>query len=306
MKILDLKDLKNLKDNTCVTLGFFDGMHLGHQKILSVLSSTAKENDLKSLVITFAEDVLNLFKMTKSIVSIEEKLSAIASFNIDYVLVLKVTDNFMGLSAIEFKEQVLDMINTKYVICGSDFSFARKKEGNIEFLRNNSNYNIIQVDDVIINGDKVSSTFIRNLISNGNVDKANQLLFKSFSINSSVENGLKIGRNIGFKTANLKITDSCYLLKQGVYFGYVSYNNIDYKAMINVGINPTINLNDNLKIEAHILDFSEEIYNEKISLTFLTYYREEKKFENLDELRNQLSIDAYNLKKFNKIYKYSK
>ena len=299
MKILDLKDLKNLKDNTCVTLGFFDGMHLGHQKILSVLSSTAKENDLKSLVITFAEDVLNLFKMTKSIVSIEEKLSAIASFNIDYVLVLKVTDNFMGLSAIEFKEQVLDMINTKYVICGSDFSFARKKEGNIDFLRNNSNYNIIQVDDVIINGDKVSSTFIRNLISNGNVDKANQLLFKSFSINSSVENGLKIGRNIGFKTANLKITDSCYLLKQGVYFGYVSYNNIDYKAMINVGINPTINLNDNLKIEAHILDFSEEIYNEKISLTFLTYYREEKKFENLDELRNQLSIDAYNLKKFN-------
>ena len=299
MKILDLKDLKNLKDNTCVTLGFFDGMHLGHQKILSVLSSTAKENDLKSIVITFAEDVLNLFKMTKSIVSIEEKLSAIASFNIDYVLVLKVTDNFMGLSAIEFKEQVLDMINTKYVICGSDFSFARKKEGNIEFLRNNSNYNIIQVDDVIINGDKVSSTFIRNLISNGNVDKANQLLFKSFSINSSVENGLKIGRNIGFKTANLKITDSCYLLKQGVYFGYVSYNNIDYKAMINVGINPTINLNDNLKIEAHILDFSEEIYNEKISLTFLTYYREEKKFENLDELRNQLSIDAYNLKKFN-------
>lgn len=299
MKILDLKDLKNLKDNTCVTLGFFDGMHLGHQKILSVLSSTAKENDLKSLVITFAEDVLNLFKMTKSIVSIEEKLSAIASFNIDYVLVLKVTDNFMGLSAIEFKKQVLDMINTKYVICGSDFSFARKKEGNIEFLRNNSNYNIIQVDDVIINGDKVSSTFIRNLISNGNVDKANQLLFKSFSINSSVENGLKIGRNIGFKTANLKITDSCYLLKQGVYFGYVSYNNKDYKAMINVGINPTINLNDNLKIEAHILDFSEEIYNEKISLTFLTYYREEKKFENLDELRNQLSIDAYNLKKFN-------
>ena len=299
MKILDLKDLKNLKDNTCVTLGFFDGMHLGHQKILSVLSSTAKEYDLKSLVITFAEDVLNLFKMTKSIVSIEEKLSAIASFNIDYVLVLKVTDNFMGLSAIEFKEQVLDMINTKYVICGSDFSFARKKEGNIEFLRNNSNYNIIQVDDVIINGDKVSSTFIRNLISNGNVDKANQLLFKTFSINSSVENGLKIGRNIGFKTANLKITDSCYLLKQGVYFGYVSYNNKDYKAMINVGINPTINLNDNLKIEAHILDFSEEIYNEKISLTFLTYYREEKKFENLDELRNQLSIDAYNLKKFN-------
>ena len=299
MKILDLKDLKNLKDNTCVTLGFFDGMHLGHQKILSVLSSTAKENDLKSLVIKFAEDVLNLFKMTKSIVSIEEKLSAIASFNIDYVLVLKVTDNFMGLSAIEFKEQVLDMINTKYVICGSDFSFARKKEGNIEFLRNNSNYNIIQVDDVIINGDKVSSTFIRNLISNGNVDKANQLLFKSFSNNSSVENGLKSGRNIGFKTANLKITDSCYLLKQGVYFGYVSYNNKDYKAMINVGINPTINLNDNLKIEAHILDFSEEIYNEKISLTFLTYYREEKKFENLDELRNQLSIDAYNLKKFN-------
>ena len=299
MKILDLKDLKNLKDNTCVTLGFFDGMHLGHQKILSVLSSIAKENDLKSLVITFAEDVLNLFKMTKSIVSIEEILSAIASFNIDYVLVLKVTDNFMGLSAIEFKEQVLDMINTKYVICGSDFSFARKKEGNIDFLRNNSNYNIIQVDDVIINGDKVSSTFIRNLISNGNVDKANQLLFKSFSINSSVENGLKIGRNIGFKTANLKITDSCYLLKQGVYFGYVSYNNKDYKAMINVGINPTINLNDNLKIEAHILDFSEEIYNEKIRLTFLTYYREEKKFENLDELRNQLSIDAYNLKKFN-------
>ena len=299
MKILDLKDLKNLKDNTCVTLGFFDGMHLGHQKILSVLSTTAKENGLKSLVITFAEDVLNLFKMTKSIVSLEEKLSAIKSFNIDYVLVLKVEDNFMGLSAFAFKEQVLDMINTKYVICGTDFSFARKKEGNVEFLKKNSNYHIIQVDDVIIGNDKVSSTFIRNLILNGNVNKANQLLYKPFSINSYVVNGLKIGRNIGFKTANLRITDSCYLLKQGVYFGYITYKNKNYKTMINVGINPTINLNDDLKIEAHILDFSEDIYDEKITLTFLTYYRDEKKFESLDDLRNQLSIDAINLKKFN-------
>lgn len=299
MKILDLNDLKSLKDNTCVTLGFFDGLHLGHQEILSVLVKTSKENNLKSLIITFDEDVLSLFKMSKSIVSINEKLESFKKYGIDYVLVLKTTDNFMGLSAMEFKNNFLDKINTKVIVCGSDFSFAKKKEGNIDFLRNNSNYQIIQVDDVYYNNEKISSTYIRQLLLNGNIVLANKLLFYPFSINSSIINGLKIGRNIGFKTANLKINNSCFLLKHGVYFGLINIKDKLYKTMINVGINPTVNKDNELKIEAHILDFNEDIYDLDIILTFMSYYRDEIKFDSLEKLKEQLKIDLNNLKNYN-------
>ena len=298
MKILDLNDLKNFSNNTCVTLGFFDGMHVGHQKIFNTLIEECKINNYKSVVITFDDSSLNLFKMTKNINSLEDKLSIFKDYNIDYVVLLKTKDNFMNLSAKEFINTYLEPLHCKCVICGSELTFAKNKEGNMEYLKNNTTYKIISVSDVYEDDIKLSSTYMRKLISEGHVDKANKFLYKPFSITSSVISGHQIGRSIGFKTANIKVNDSCNLLKHGVYFGKVIINSVTYKTMINVGINPTVNIDNNLKIEAHILDFNEEIYDDKITLIFDTYHRDEKTFDSLEELKSQLDKDLNELKHY--------
>ena len=298
MKILDLKDLNHYKNSSCVTLGFFDGIHLGHQAILSTLIKQAKENNLKSVVITFDESVLQLFKMSKNIISVSDKLTYLEELGVDYVLLLKTKDNFMGLSAKEFKENVLDKLNCKVIVSGNDLSFARKKEGNIAFLKENSDYTINVVDDVYVNNQKISSTYIRNLLLQGNVKLANSLLYKPYSITSNVIEGFKIGRTIGFKTANINVTPSCYLLKHGVYFGKIIIEDKEYKTMVNVGVNPTINYDQELKVEAHILDFDLDVYYKYVKLIPEKYYREEVRFEKLEDLKKQLQIDLDKLRSY--------
>jgi riboflavin kinase/FMN adenylyltransferase len=204
----------------------------------------------------------------------------------------------MAMSAMQFKEKVLDNLNCKVVVCGNDFSFARKKEGNIEFLKNNSNYQLKVVDDIYINNQKISSTHIRNLLESGSINEANKLLFAPFSITSNVVEGFKIGRTIGFKTANINVNNSCYLLKHGVYFRKIFIEGKAYKTMVNVGINPTINHDNDLKVEAHILDFNDDVYYKYVKLTFETYYRDEQRFDKLEELKKQLQIDLSNLRSY--------
>ena len=193
MKLIDLNDLKNFKDNSVITIGFFDGLHKGHQVILSTLSSLAKKNNYKSVIISFDESVLDLFKMSKNICSVTQKLDSFKAFDIDYVLLLKVSDNFMGLSAKEFIDNYLEKLNTKIVVCGSDFSFAKNKEGNIDYVKKHTNYDIVSVDDEYVNDIKISSTYIRNLLNNGNITLANSLLYEDFNIVSKVIQGKKIG-----------------------------------------------------------------------------------------------------------------
>ena len=203
MKILDLKDLKNLKKNSVVTLGFFDGIHKAHEVILSSLVNISKENNYNSVVITFSDDILNLFKMSNNITSLNDKLEVFKNMDIDYVIVLKKSDNFMSLTAKEFINQYLKPINCKTIVCGSDFSFAKNKEGNINYIKENTDYNVILIDDIYDeNNNKISSTYIRKLLKDGNVSLANKYLYKNFKIDSKVISGKEIGRTIGFKTAN--------------------------------------------------------------------------------------------------------
>ena len=292
MKILDLKDLKNLKKNSVVTLGFFDGIHKAHEVILSSLVNISKENNYNSVVITFSDDILNLFKMSNNITSLNDKLEVFKNMDIDYVIVLKQSDNFMSLTAKEFINQYLKPINCKTIVCGSDFSFAKNKEGNINFIKENTDYNVILIDDIYDeNNNKISSTYIRKLLKEGNVSLANKYLYKNFKIDSKVISGKEIGRTIGFKTANLLINNQCYLLAHGVYFGTAIIDNKEYKAMINVGINPTVSDNNSLKVEVHILDFNDDIYQKNIKVIFDKFHREEIKFNSLDELKKQLISD---------------
>lgn len=296
MKILDLKDLKKYKNNSVVTIGFFDGIHKAHQVLLNNLVTKAKENNYESVVITFSDEVLSLFKMSNNIMTLDDKLGILRQLGVDNVVVLSPLDNFMGMSAKEFKEVYLDSLNTKIVVCGSDFSFAKNKEGNIEYLKNNSNYEILEIEDIFDeNSNKISSTYIRNLLKEGKVDLANKYLYSNFSTNSLVISGKEIGRTIGFKTANLLINNQLKLLKHGVYFGKVFFDNMEYKAMINVGYNPTVNDEESLKVEVHIANFNKEIYDDTIKVVFVKFHREEKKFASLNELQTQLQLDLIKL-----------
>ncbi len=301
MRILDLSELKNYKENSCVTIGFFDGLHLGHKKIINSLIKNEKNNNLKSVVITFSDDVLSYFKVSNPIFPLKNKIEFFESLNIDYLLVLSIKDNFVNLDANSFLNKILKPLNCKKIVCGNDFSFAKNKEGNIEFIKNNTNIDIEIVDDVYFNNNKVSSSYIRMLLLNGKVDIANKLLLHPFFIESKVIKGKQIGRTINFKTANLEINDSCYLLKNGVYFGKIIVLNKEYDALINVGINPTINDENNLKIEANILNFNEDIYDDKIIAIFTLFKREEVKFNSLIDLKNQIEKDYNDLLKYLKM-----
>lgn len=291
MKILDLKELKNFKENSCVTIGFFDGVHLGHKKIIDALIDNSKKNNLKSVVITFSDDVLNYFKVSNAIFPLNSKIELFLKLNVDYLLILSIKDNFIDLNASSFLNKILYPLNCKTIVCGNDFSFAKNKEGNIDFIKNNTAIDIKIVDDVFYNNYKVSSTYIRDLLKNGKVDLANKLLLTPFFIKSKVIKGKQIGRTINFKTANLEINNSCYLLKNGVYYGKIIVLNKEYNALINVGSNPTINDEKSLKIEANILNFNENIYDDEIIAIFTYFKRDEVKFASLNSLKEQITKD---------------
>lgn len=298
MKILDYNDLKNFKQNTLVTIGFFDGIHLAHQKILKTLIEKSKKLDCQSVVITFDENSLKLLKKSHPLMSLKDKIKVFRQLKIDYLIILKKDDNFIDLKPQEFINKYLQPINTKGLVLGSDFTFARFGLANINYLKNNTNYHIYEIKDVYYKKQKVSSSYIRNLLLNGQIKLVNKLLIKPFSLTSFVIKGLQNGSKIGFKTANLKIYDSCYLLKHGVYFGKAIIKNKTYDAMINVGFNPTIKDNNNLKIEAHLLNLNENLYHHKITLIFNYYEREERKFNSLSSLKRQLSKDLKKLQKY--------
>ncbi len=298
MRILDLNELKNYKENSCVTIGFFDGLHLGHKKIIDSLINNAKNNNLKSVVITFSDDVLSYFKVSNAIFPLKNKIEFFEELNIDYLLILSIKDDFINLDANSFLNKILKPLNCQKIICGNDFSFAKNKEGNINFIKNNTNIDIEIVDDVYFNNNKVSSSYIRNLLKDGKIDIANKLLLKPFFVESKVIQGKQIGRTINFKTANLEINDSCYLLKNGVYFGKIIVLNKEYDALINVGSNPTINDEKSLKIEANILNFNEDIYDDKIIAIFTYFKREEVKFNSLNDLKKQIEKDYNDLLKY--------
>lgn len=291
MKILGLQDLKNYTSNSIITIGFFDGVHLGHQMIINTMVKEAKKNDLKSVVISFDDSILKRFKMTSNIYTLKEKEKYLKEMGVDYLLLLKDDDNVINYSAFEFKNEVLDKLKTKIVVSGSEFSFAKNKEGNATFIKEKTNYRLIEVGDVFVDNIKVSSTYIRNLLKDGNITLANELLYANVYVRSRVKRGKQIGRTLHFNTANLSISKEKMLLKQGVYFGRVYYLKNKYYAIVNIGNNPTIAKNNKITMEVHILDFNEDIYGKNLTVFLDFYNREEIKFANRELLEKQINKD---------------
>ncbi len=284
-------------DASSLTLGVFDGIHIGHQELLKRIQS--QKDSYKRVLVTYhPHPDLVLRKRTEDygteLYTYEEKLSLLQNYDIDVVVFIEFTKEFSNTSAEDFLKHILiEKLKAKYIVIGYDQCFGKNREGNYKFLLEKSklyHYEVEQIDPILWNGEIVSSSKIRNFLKNGNIEKANQMLGRNYCISGTVVKGFQRGRLLGFPTINLDIPITKVIPKIGVYRGFCEYGGTIYKAMINIGYNPTFN-NQLMSVEAHILDFEKNIYGEKIKIYFLDRIRDEKKFSGIEELKEQLIKD---------------
>ena len=284
-----------------VTIGTFDGLHKGHRLIISHLKNIAKKINGESVVFTFyphpriviSPDEQNLRLLTTK----KEKIDLFEGLGIDHLIVYPFNKEFAGLSYSEFVQQILaEKINTKCLVVGYDHKFGKNREGGFEYLQQCAkkfDFCIEKMDVLSIDEENVSSTKIRAELENGEIQKANDYLGYRFTLHGTVVEGKKLGRKLGFPTANIEASDKFKLIPgYGVYAVEVEVEGNIYKGMLNIGTRPTFNNNaDNRSIEVNIFDFKGDIYKKEVTLIFYDKIREEQKFNGIDELVEQLKKD---------------
>lgn len=293
-----LDEIKKDK-NTIITVGTFDGVHLGHRKIINEMIYQSVENNCRNLVITFdphPQVVLSKDGFIKILTTLKQKLEYLKNLSVQNVLVVKFTKEF---SQIDFKtfveEYFVNSIGVHTVVVGSDHHFGKNREGNPEVLSElgaKFGFNVYKVEPLIFEGQKISSTRIRKALLDGKIKLANEMLGKKYEISGTVVKGNQRGSKIGFPTANIEIEHRDKLIPaRGVYFVEVDVADKHYYGMMNIGYRPTFNNTTDLMLEVHIFYFSGDIYNHPIVVRFVDRLRDEIKFNSIDELKNQLHQD---------------
>jgi riboflavin kinase/FMN adenylyltransferase len=299
MKIYNcIADFKPV-NNPVVTIGTFDGAHLGHRAIFKKMREEAQKFGGETVVITFYPHPRVVLEPENTelrfIKTQERKIQEIEQAGIDHLIVVEFTKSFAGTSSEDFiRNLVLEKIKPKALIIGYDHHFGKDRSGGIQLLEKMGEefgFDVDMVEEQTINGITVSSTKIRNLLKEGKVKEANLLLGHEYSITGTVVKGKSIGKDLGFPTANIEVADGYKLIAAvGVYACRVFFNDVVYKGMSNIGFRPTVDQGD-LTIEVNIFDFNQNLYGQEITILFVDRMRDEKKFENLEALRNQLVND---------------
>jgi riboflavin kinase/FMN adenylyltransferase len=310
--MLVYKDINSINiKNPIVTVGTFDGVHLGHQHIFNKLLEIAQNVDGEPVVITLwphprmivhpgGTDIMILN-------TLEEKIELIKLQGIKHLIVLPFNNEFSQLSSTQFIDEYLHQkIGIKGLIMGYDHRFGKDRIGDSEELTcfaKKYGFFIENVGAFCFEGKKISSTKIRNALFDGNIELANSMLSKSYSISGTIEEGEKLGRKLGFPTANLKPDYNYKLIpRDGVYAVKVEVEGVLFSGMLNIGHRPTINKgNENRSIEVHLIDFEGNLYGKKINLLFFKRIRDEVKYNNLEELKNQLKLDKSEIIRYFKI-----
>lgn len=298
-----LEEIRDVEP-TAVALGNFDGVHLGHQKLIEKAVEKAKEDGLKSAVFTFSNHPKNLLpkeKKVKSILAKNEKAEIIESLGVDYLFNIEFTKAIMSMEPVDFIDELLiGKFNMKAAFCGFNFHFGYKALGNPEVLRRQGSLKGFSVGEMApykIKGDIVSSSLIRTLIASGQVEKCKTYMGRNYDIAGEVVVGNRLGRKLGFPTSNLIIDPSMVTPPNGVYVTYCDYNGVRYPSVTNVGIKPTIG-NYNKNVETHIFNFDKELYGKKITVEFLKKTRDEVKFDNVRDLSEQIVRDCREAKAY--------
>ncbi len=293
----NLKDY-NLTKPSVITIGTFDGVHIGHKKIINQLTSISSKNNLISILLSFfphPKMVLQNDNELKLINTIQEKEGLLNSLNLDYLIIKEFTKEFSRLSALEFVRDILvNKLNAKHIIIGYDHHFGRNRTANIEQLKEFGELYDFKVTEILaqdIDDIAISSTKIRKALINGEITLANKFLGYNFFFSGNVVHGNNIGKTISFPTANIKI-DAPYKLvpKNGVYIVKTTIDNQITFGMMNIGYNPTFN-GKQKSIEIHFINFNKNIYDKTLTIEMILRIRNEIKFNTVDDLKKQLEQD---------------
>ena len=302
MKIYNNPNLNKKHCNGVIAIGNFDGLHLGHQKVIKEAKRKAYKNKIPFGVMTF-EPVPVMFFNNKiknhRINSLEQKKNQLKKFKLDFLIIIRFSKNFSSQSAEEFiKNIIFKKTKCKYLYVSKNFKFGFKRQGNIKTLKKfekKYNFQNIVTKPLKKNNKIISSTILRKKIRLGQIDEVNKLLNRYWSINGKVIKGQRRGRKIGFPTCNLKLSD--YVVpKLGVYAVKVKSKNFHKNGIANIGYRPTFK-GQNLLLETNIFGINENLYNKVISVNFKKFIRPEKKFRNLNYLKKQIKIDIKKAKK---------
>jgi riboflavin kinase/FMN adenylyltransferase len=283
-----------------ITIGTFDGVHIGHQKIIKQLNEEAEKVNGESVLFTFyPHPRMVLYPEDHGIKLIQtqkEKMAKLEKMGLKNCIVFPFTFEFSRMTALEFvRDFLVNKLHVKKLVIGYDHQFGKNREGSIQFLKDicdTYDFEVIEIPAQDIDEVNVSSTKIRDAILDGNIEKANDYLGDSFEITGTVVKGNQLGRTIGYPTANIVLNSDLKLIPgNGVYAVRVNVHGTWFNGMMNIGIRPTVVSNGGRTIEVNIFDFEETIYDETVTVQFLSKWRDEQTFTGLEELKKQLKID---------------
>ena len=285
------------KRSTALTIGVFDGVHLGHQLLIDKVKEKAAANNLESIIVTFLHHprlILGHQSHITFITSIEERVKLLKNLGVSHVVTLSFTHELARLSAPEYIKLMMQYLKMRELVVGPDFALGRSREGNIHSLRplgEELGFGIEVVPPLLYQGEVISSTAVRGALARGEISKINKFLGRRFTLNGQVEHGDSRGKTLGYPTANLIPEEEQALPADGVYAAYTIIDNHRYKAVLNIGVRPTFR-GEHRIIEVHIMDFSSNIYGQDLTIELVDRLRDEMKFPGPEELKAQLSKDV--------------
>lgn len=296
MKIIEI-DLNYIADeDSVIALGNFDGVHKGHMELINKAVARADDLNIESSILLFNEHTDNLIKVGKKdiITTNQTKFEILENLGVDIIYLINFTREFMAYTPKMFlKDFLADNLKIRGVVVGYDYTYGFKKSGDVDFLLENKDLfdTIDVINQISSHGEKISSTLIRNLIEEGKIKEANELLSRPYKLIGEIIHAKGLGKKMGYPTANLKLIDNFVIPRYGVYDTDIIINGERFKASTNIGTNPTVE-HDGIKIEAHILDFDRDIYGEIVELELLDFVRPELKFDSIEELFDQIAKDV--------------
>jgi riboflavin kinase/FMN adenylyltransferase len=289
---------------SAVTIGNFDGVHRGHQQVISQLQRVARAASLPTVVIIFEPQPIEYFapdKAPKRLARFHEKIAYLKAQQIDYLLCLRFNQELASQSAEDFVQQILvEGLNTKHLVIGDDFHFGKNRQGNFQFLQQHSErfgFIVDETETLIIDDERVSSTRVRQCIQQDDFDKAAELLGRPYSLSGRIAHGKKLGRKLGYPTINIKMGDKSLIVK-GIFAVIVKgIDNRVLQGVASIGTRPTVNGVDTI-LEVYILDFDQDVYGYSVVVEFLHKIRDEEKFDSLAELTTWIAQDTKKVKAF--------
>ena len=306
IKIYNNFKISKIHKNSILLIGNFDGLHLGHQKLFKLAKKYKKKKNLKIGVITFdpiPKMFFNKSLLNYRISNLNQKIIYFKNFNIDFLIVKKFNLQFSKIKALTFiKEIIYKKLKANYIFVSNNFRFGNKREGSVKLLKSlqkKYNYKIINPNPLKKKNKIISSTLIRNLLSNGKIFNVNKLLKRNWAIEGIVKEGRGMGKKIGFPTCNIDLNEYV-IAKPGVYAVKVlqGKSKKTLKGIANLGYRPTFN-QKKIILEVNIFNFNRNLYNKKLTVKFIKFIRGEKKFKGIDQLRKQIKLDLKIAKKIN-------